>query len=193
MGLTFPSLAMSMAKGLTFVPLKALLRHLVYVFLATLARSGFLRLRQGGGEEEEESLDQSSNMVLVMDGSSPLLVHVRVVTAMIKKRVPVVEYGDLLERNAGGTTGGAEEVRCAVCLSGLLKKDEIRELRNCGHVFHRQCLDSWVDLDHVTCPLCRSLLLPPSSKMGVARTPATSSTVLAACPSRQRGGDTATG
>ncbi|GMI92630.1 hypothetical protein like AT5G20885 [Hibiscus trionum] len=60
---------------------------------------------------------------------------------------------------------------CAVCLSQLKEGDEVRELRNCCHVFHRDCIDRWVDYDgdqdhdqeddnnHKTCPLCRSPLL----------------------------------
>ncbi|KAK8490296.1 hypothetical protein V6N13_098034 [Hibiscus sabdariffa] len=64
---------------------------------------------------------------------------------------------------------------CAVCLSQLKEGDEVRELRNCCHVFHRDCIDRWVDYDedqgdhdqedgnnHKTCPLCRSPLLTSS-------------------------------
>ncbi|XP_039031663.1 probable E3 ubiquitin-protein ligase XERICO isoform X2 [Hibiscus syriacus] len=65
---------------------------------------------------------------------------------------------------------------CAVCLSQLKEGDEVRELRNCCHVFHRDCIDRWVDYDedqdhdhvqedddnHKTCPLCRAPLLTSS-------------------------------
>ncbi|KAE8714058.1 hypothetical protein F3Y22_tig00110201pilonHSYRG00160 [Hibiscus syriacus] len=68
---------------------------------------------------------------------------------------------------------------CAVCLSQLKEGDEVRELRNCCHVFHRNCIDRWVDYDedqdhnhqdhdqedndnHKTCPLCRAPLLTSS-------------------------------
>jgi RING/U-box domain-containing protein len=30
----------------------------------------------------------------------------------------------------------------------------------CGHLFHRACLETWLDYDHATCPLCRHRLLP---------------------------------
>lgn len=177
---------MTMAKRVAFTPMTSLLRHLGCMFLETLARSGLLRLPQrwGGEGAEEEPSEESGDYVLVMDGGTPSLVHVHVLTPLIKKKVPVVEYREFIERQrCSAAAGEAEEVRCAVCLSGVEEKDEIRELWNCSHVFHRQCLDCWVDLGHVTCPLCRSLLLPPSSNTGMMRTAAAAS----ASPSRQGG------
>lgn len=61
-------------------------------------------------------------------------------------------------------SGGAllnEEVECAICLSKIGDDDEIRELR-CDHLFHRNCLDTWLSYGHTTCPLCRhNLVVPP--------------------------------
>ncbi|CAH8362344.1 unnamed protein product [Eruca vesicaria subsp. sativa] len=61
---------------------------------------------------------------------------------------------------------------CVVCLGDLEDGDEVRELRNCAHVFHRECIDRWLDYEccggdgnegeednHRTCPLCRTPLL----------------------------------
>ncbi|CAL5411099.1 unnamed protein product [Camellia sinensis] len=49
---------------------------------------------------------------------------------------------------------------CAVCLYDFDGGDEIRRLTNCCHIFHRSCLDRWMDHDHRTCPLCRTLFIP---------------------------------
>uniref|UniRef100_A0A0D3FZB0 RING-type domain-containing protein n=1 Tax=Oryza barthii TaxID=65489 RepID=A0A0D3FZB0_9ORYZ len=39
--------------------------------------------------------------------------------------------------------------------------DEVRRLSNCRHVFHRGCLDRWIEHDDQrTCPLCRAPLIP---------------------------------
>ncbi|KAJ1412029.1 Zinc finger, RING-type [Sesbania bispinosa] len=51
-----------------------------------------------------------------------------------------------------------EDVDCAVCLSKMRDREEIRVLR-CHHVFHRDCLDTWVGFNKATCPLCRDSLL----------------------------------
>ncbi|XP_052170956.1 brassinosteroid-responsive RING protein 1-like [Diospyros lotus] len=49
---------------------------------------------------------------------------------------------------------------CAVCLYEMEVGDEIRWLRNCRHIFHRSCLERWMDHDQKTCPLCRTPFVP---------------------------------
>ncbi|KAJ7943243.1 RING-H2 finger protein ATL47-like, partial [Quillaja saponaria] len=55
--------------------------------------------------------------------------------------------------------GCDEEAECAVCLCKIEQGEEIKELR-CKHLFHRDCLDRWVDYKHDTCPLCRDFIAP---------------------------------
>jgi E3 ubiquitin-protein ligase ATL41 len=54
---------------------------------------------------------------------------------------------------SGSTGGGGAD--CAVCLSELADGDKVRELPNCGHVFHVECVDAWLRA-RTTCPLCRA-------------------------------------
>ncbi|KAH7677477.1 Zinc finger RING/FYVE/PHD-type protein [Dioscorea alata] len=56
-----------------------------------------------------------------------------------------------------------EEAECVVCLCGIKEGEEIRELV-CRHLFHRACLDRWLELWHSRCPLCRSCLIPCETK-----------------------------
>ncbi|RWV91756.1 hypothetical protein GW17_00045922 [Ensete ventricosum] len=74
----------------------------------------------------------------------------------IKARLPVVRFSSL------GTSSlqGGDDATCAVCLGRLEARHEVRELGNCPHVFHKGCIDKWVDIGQVTCPLCRAQLLP---------------------------------
>ncbi|KAK7388326.1 hypothetical protein VNO78_23140 [Psophocarpus tetragonolobus] len=73
----------------------------------------------------------------------------------------VTTFGEIKERV------GVTEETCAVCLSQLKVEDEVRELMNCYHVFHRECIDRWLEHQHEhhnpTCPLCRAPLLTSSS------------------------------
>lgn len=84
----------------------------------------------------------------------------------IKKRLPVVEYASLLIKRSQGALAlrMPEEPTCMVCLGWLEAKDVVRELGNCCHAFHRDCIDRWVGMGHVTCPLCRSQLLKSRQK-----------------------------
>ncbi|CAL9177692.1 unnamed protein product, partial [Musa hybrid cultivar] len=77
----------------------------------------------------------------------------------IKTRLPVVRFSTLrLSSHHGG------EAICAVCLGALEAKHEVRELGNCCHAFHKACIDKWVDIGQLTCPLCRAQLLPKGSE-----------------------------
>ncbi|KAK6921684.1 Zinc finger, RING-type [Dillenia turbinata] len=43
---------------------------------------------------------------------------------------------------------------CVVCLCRLRNGDMVRRL-GCGHVFHKECFDGWLDHMNFNCPLCR--------------------------------------
>ncbi|TVT99696.1 hypothetical protein EJB05_54895, partial [Eragrostis curvula] len=78
----------------------------------------------------------------------------RPVPAMVVEEVlPVVRFDELCP-------AACADEDCAVCLSGIGGGDEVRRLTNCRHVFHRGCLDRWMDHDQRTCPLCRAPLIP---------------------------------
>ena len=50
---------------------------------------------------------------------------------------------------------------CAVCLGDYEDGEMIRQLPECHHHFHLDCIDQWLST-HTTCPMCRCSLLPPS-------------------------------
>ncbi|KAG1362400.1 putative E3 ubiquitin-protein ligase RHA1B [Cocos nucifera] len=82
-----------------------------------------------------------------------------VTSISIKAQLPAVEFASFIERSAGRWEHG-REFMCVVCLENLAVGDEVRELGNCRHAFHKGCIDRWVDVGQVTCPLCRAQLLP---------------------------------
>ncbi|KAL8064149.1 hypothetical protein ABFX02_01G072400 [Erythranthe guttata] len=73
--------------------------------------------------------------------------------ALIRELLPVVKFSDLAEEDN-------PPENCAVCLYEFDGEDEIRRLANCRHIFHRSCLDRWMDHDQKTCPLCRTQIIP---------------------------------
>ncbi|XP_074560887.1 brassinosteroid-responsive RING protein 1-like [Curcuma longa] len=70
--------------------------------------------------------------------------------ASVKSRLPVVRFSALRPDGAA---------LCAVCLAALRPCHEVRQLGNCAHAFHKHCIDKWVDVGQLTCPLCRATLL----------------------------------
>ncbi|KAL8549547.1 hypothetical protein ACS0TY_008398 [Phlomoides rotata] len=52
---------------------------------------------------------------------------------------------------------GAEDsdANCVVCLNRFGQGDHVRMLA-CRHVFHKDCLDRWLDHLNFNCPLCRA-------------------------------------
>uniref|UniRef100_A0A0E0KGV7 RING-type domain-containing protein n=1 Tax=Oryza punctata TaxID=4537 RepID=A0A0E0KGV7_ORYPU len=67
---------------------------------------------------------------------------------------------------AGPAAEGADS--CAICLDEHASADVVRVLPACGHFFHKECIDHWVEKYQRRCPLCRGWLssLPPLPKPG---------------------------
>ncbi|KAK8957748.1 putative RING-H2 finger protein ATL71 [Platanthera zijinensis] len=63
-------------------------------------------------------------------------------------------YPKLTYAEAKKTTPAADEC-CSICLSDYRDDDALRQLPECGHLFHLGCIDPWLRR-HLTCPVCRS-------------------------------------
>ncbi|XWS38119.1 hypothetical protein CRYUN_Cryun19dG0102900 [Craigia yunnanensis] len=156
-GLSFPCIVMNTTNMNSFALtlLFNLLTRFTFMLEEKLVHLGLIK-----PTEEAYSADHQypTNSVLSMDSTNSSLVQAPVqveTTTLIKNSLPVVEYGNFIRRFK---LREDDEVSCVVCLNYIEKSDEIRELSNCSHVFHRECLDNWVNKDRATCPLCRSTL-----------------------------------
>lgn len=60
------------------------------------------------------------------------------------------------------TGSESEESVCAICLEDFEEGDEVRVLA-CSHVYHRLCIDPWLQSSSNCCPLCKREIpnLPP--------------------------------
>lgn len=65
---------------------------------------------------------------------------------------PTMAYADVKAHKAGKCA-----LECAVCLSEFDDDETLRLLPKCSHVFHPDCIDTWL-ASHVTCPVCRTNL-----------------------------------
>jgi hypothetical protein len=44
---------------------------------------------------------------------------------------------------------------CSVCLDEFKEEDVLKKL-NCNHIFHKDCLEPWLNNNNRNCPLCRT-------------------------------------
>ncbi|KAJ3700188.1 hypothetical protein LUZ61_003893 [Rhynchospora tenuis] len=72
----------------------------------------------------------------------------------VLETLPILLYSKLKEHLIGKGS-----LDCAVCLTEFDDDDMLRLLPACNHVFHLNCIDTWLEY-HVTCPLCRCNLMP---------------------------------
>ncbi|KAJ0964301.1 hypothetical protein J5N97_029423 [Dioscorea zingiberensis] len=73
-------------------------------------------------------------------------------STIIEKALPVIIYKEVLVSET------SHEGCCSVCLDEFEMMDKVRWITGCRHVFHRRCIDRWIDSGHRTCPLCRAPL-----------------------------------
>ncbi|KAJ8477570.1 hypothetical protein OPV22_021297 [Ensete ventricosum] len=76
---------------------------------------------------------------------------------LIQESLPVVQFEDLRAAHRGRH---CLPESCAVCLYELEGADEVRLMSNCRHVFHRRCVDRWLEHGQCTCPMCRAPFFP---------------------------------
>ncbi|CAH8382845.1 unnamed protein product [Eruca vesicaria subsp. sativa] len=67
-----------------------------------------------------------------------------------RNRTPTLKFESLCKKQ--------EDSECSVCLSKFEEDSEVNKL-NCGHLFHKTCLEKWIDYWNITCPLCRTPLV----------------------------------
>ncbi|KAK9057647.1 hypothetical protein SSX86_022483 [Deinandra increscens subsp. villosa] len=74
----------------------------------------------------------------------------------------IATFPSFLYSSVKGIKIGQTALECAVCLNEFQDHETLRLLPKCSHVFHRNCIDTWL-VSHVTCPVCRAdLVLRPN-------------------------------
>ncbi|KAB1207654.1 RING-H2 finger protein ATL18 [Morella rubra] len=70
--------------------------------------------------------------------------------------LPVARFEDLQSHSSRENTNNNVDGMCSICLVEFEKEDIVSQLSRCGHVFHMNCIERWLDRNQFTCPLCRS-------------------------------------
>ncbi|KAM1021052.1 hypothetical protein ACFX13_042949 [Malus domestica] len=142
---------------LSLLNLLRIIKTHYYSFMITLRDDQYHKL-PGISYSDRVALQDHNNLFPEVTPSPwlvPLPVHC--IAESVKNQLPTVQ-------NRGGNTQdsdyGSHTDTCIVCMDKVEGGQRVRELSNCSHVFHKECLDAWIDEGQCTCPLCRSNLLP---------------------------------
>eukprot|EP00271_Cylindrocystis_brebissonii_P012782 TRINITY_DN320_c0_g1_i1.p1 TRINITY_DN320_c0_g1~~TRINITY_DN320_c0_g1_i1.p1 ORF type:complete len:283 (-),score=31.28 TRINITY_DN320_c0_g1_i1:1921-2769(-) len=123
-----------------------------YVFEGGVSRSMSRRSESGFSESMKETSGGAAATVVRIDegekqpGSD----------GDVSRKVPMEDA------SAGAVVGARlySESECSVCLQEYRNGDVLRKLHACGHSFHGECIDVWLQ-GHASCPLCRKSVTPP--------------------------------
>ncbi|XP_059438017.1 RING-H2 finger protein ATL74-like [Corylus avellana] len=76
--------------------------------------------------------------------------------------LPILIYGGSFSPSSSSskssTTSSSplgSETNCAICLGEFLHGEEVRVLPRCKHMYHKDCIDQWLVLRSLHCPICR--------------------------------------
>lgn len=98
-----------------------------------------------------DSLDNSSELGDFNFGSSWSYIE------MFRNQYPTIRFDKVQDSKR-------LEHDCSVCLTQFEPESEINHL-SCGHLFHTECLEKWLDYWNITCPLCRTPLMSEEEKL----------------------------
>ena len=81
------------------------------------------------------------------------------ITDSIKKSLTTLLYDkptDMLKNTCKRIKKEEEHLMCNICLEQF-KENEYKRIVECGHNFHKRCIDKWINkYNNFTCPLCRT-------------------------------------
>jgi hypothetical protein len=113
------------------------------------------------------AIDEEHNYILPNDDSS-IQVVVDVIMSFGSPGTTPPKTDSLLQRREQiksigkykkiKDTSVLQEKSCPICIDEFVCGEYNRTL-DCGHVFHKKCIDRWFKKNHSDCPMCRKVIL----------------------------------
>ncbi|KAL6548311.1 hypothetical protein OROGR_008732 [Orobanche gracilis] len=71
------------------------------------------------------------------------------------RSIPIFKFKKPGNEQKNEAPTGTKSSECAVCLNEFQEEENLRVIPDCGHVFHIDCIDVWLQ-NNANCPLCRT-------------------------------------
>ncbi|CAK7325488.1 unnamed protein product [Dovyalis caffra] len=68
----------------------------------------------------------------------------------------------LMETTCLSSNKCQDETSCAICLEEYRSTDKVGTIKNCGHVYHVDCIKKWLSMKNM-CPICKAPAVADSS------------------------------
>ncbi|KAL4285128.1 hypothetical protein GQ457_16G026610 [Hibiscus cannabinus] len=78
------------------------------------------------------------------------------------KQIPVLIYGESTAHSTQQPSCSdtvLEGDKCAICLEEYVHGERARVLPGCKHMFHKECIEEWLEVPSLHCPICRDRVL----------------------------------
>jgi hypothetical protein len=74
------------------------------------------------------------------------------------KKLDIYQYSKQIEYSVFDSVKDSQN-ECSICYIEYTKSDNIRKLNVCSHIFHKECIDKWIQgYNKKNCPICRANL-----------------------------------
>ena len=128
---------------------------LLMMFIALTAYCCSQRRFQNRQTRPSTSSSSSSHRTVIMERDSSVTIQLgEEQQEAILNSYPVLLFSQAKLHKPDSTT-----LSCSVCLQDYKDSEWLRLLPDCGHFFHRECIDMWLRLN-LSCPMCRNSPFP---------------------------------
>ncbi|XP_057523837.1 RING-H2 finger protein ATL70-like [Amaranthus tricolor] len=129
----------------------------ILILITTITLASYFCTRDDGSEGHQQRQTQDQDQDRDRDH---IIITIEGIDEDTLKTYPKCLYSQLENNNKINNKKETSTINCcSICLADYKGKDVVRQLGECGHVFHQKCVDPWLRL-HPTCPVCRTSPLP---------------------------------
>jgi hypothetical protein len=97
-------------------------------------------------------------IVIIIAGSALIYNMYKSMTICLKHHIGHRETKNKYNKYAPVSKLLDKDLECTICLEEFSTYSTVRKL-NCGHVYHKNCIDVWWKLKHDRCPNCNANFL----------------------------------